>query len=459
MKTIKKNKIPSPVKFNYESGDSSKKRRNPSTRLKSVDSMLTRDKRNRLQANTRDLTQNFALAGWAVRRHLDYISQFDLQANTGDVGLDRDIEAMMEWYQRPQNCDVSRRHSFASIVRMCEERRTIDGDVFLVKMSSGHLQVIESDRVRDPDQISPENQGKIVHGVKVSPSGMLKAISVHSRDDRRGYEFERSVRAENVFHFGYFDRFDQIRGVSPLAPAVATFRDIAESSEYALQKMKVQSLFALVFYRDSSDNFGDYEASSGYEVDFGKNGGAVKLDLEPNDRAEFLESKSPANEFQSFLDHSIGMALKCLDIPISFADESRVNYSSARSAWIHYERSTRSKRRSLRDLLDRITYWRMKLFIQDGDLRLPRGMDLSAVRWEWVHSGTPWVDPKKEVEGDILAIAAGLKTRSQVVKERHGKEFRDVAEQLASEQRLLEELGVDTALNKVLDLSGEDNEE
>jgi capsid protein len=53
------------------------------------------------------------------------------------------------------------------------------------------------------------------------------------------FSFERIVPARNFYHFGYFDRFDQVRGIAPLATAVNTLRDTYEGMDYALAKMKV----------------------------------------------------------------------------------------------------------------------------------------------------------------------------------------------------------------------------
>ncbi len=441
---------PEATQLNYKAAEADKKRKSPNTRIQSVDSTLTPSKRKYLTANVRDIHDNMAVCSWAVRRHLDYVSSFEFQPNTKDQGLNRELEELMEWYSRPLNCDATYRHSLPALVRMLEQRRTVDGDVFVIKLKTGHLQVIESDRVRTPEGQGFEN---LIHGVKVGKAGELRAIAVNRRNDRYGYELERMVRAGNVIHLGYFDRFDQVRGVSPLASAVNQFRDVMEASEYALARMKISQLFGLVFYRDSVDSFGDVEADGdNYNVDFGKSSGLV-LDLEAGDRAEFLESESPHQEFQSFAETMTMGALKSLDIPISFFDESKVNYSSSRSAWIAYQKSTASKQRALRDMLNRLTVWRLGLFIQDGYLTLPSGMTLGQLRWDWVTSGTPWVDPLKEVRGDILAIAAGLKTRAQVVRERYGRDFREIADQLAVEQEYMEQSGVSTSLNGLVEIN------
>ena len=123
---------------------------------------------------------------------------------------------------------------------------------------------------------------------------------------------------------------------------------------------------------------------------------------------------------------------------------------STKSAAVHYEKACKHKRAGLQEILDRITLWRLGLFIEDGDLSLPRGLDLASVRWEWVHDWTPWWYPSKEVKGDVLAIAAGLKTRSQVIKERHGRDFRDVIDQLAREEEYIREAGVAIATDKII---------
>lgn len=443
-----------PTALAYDSAETDTKRRVPSTRLKSVDNILTPTKRKRLVSSTRDIVQNFSIAQWAVKRHLDYNSSFSFQPRTGDDGLDKELVHLMEWYENPFNCDISGRHSFCQMIRMAEERRVVDGDVFLVKMASGHLQAIESDRVRT-DAMGNSSSEDTIHGCKVTRGGRLRSISVHSRTPSGGYEFERNVRAGNVYHLGYFDRFDQIRGVSPLASAINSFRDTYEAADYALAKMKVSQLFGLAFYRENPDEFGAAASSdeSGYDVDFGK--GPVMLDLDPGDRAEFLESKSPHQEFQSFMETMIGVALKALGIPFSFYAENFTNFFGAKSAAIHYEKSCKSKRATLRELLDRITFWRLGLFMEDRELSLPAGMELSELTWEWVHDGTPWWDPSKEVRGDVLAIASGLKTRSQVIKERHGRDFRDVVDQLAREEQYIKDAGITVETDKLI-ISGDE---
>lgn len=136
------------------------------------------------------------------------------------------------------------------------------------------------------------------------------------------FSFERIVPAETFITS--VTSIGSTRCISPLATAVNALRDTYEGMDYAVSaKMKVSQLFGLIFFRDrlspdetGNDTLGQTSGSeedgTGYEVDFGR--GPVQLDLDPGDRAEFLESKSPSTEFQSFSQVMVSVAdIKALD--------------------------------------------------------------------------------------------------------------------------------------------------
>ena len=431
--------------FNYDAASTSTKRRNVTTTIKSTDDLLTPEKRQRLISNANDLQRNYSIAAWAIRRHLDYVSSFTFHPKTGNGPLDADIRDLMGWYERAPNCDVTERHTLCRLVRLLEARRTIDGDVFVVRRGDGRLQAVESDRVRNP----PEADANWKHGVKLSDAGAMTQIAVHKRNSFGGYVFDRNVAGRNVQHLAYFDRLDQVRGVSPLASAINSFRDCLEASEFALLKMKVSALMGLVFYREDYGSLGgvsedaDEDDASGprYSVDFAR-GNTLVLDLDPGDKAELLESRTPSTEFQNFLNQSIAAALRALDMSFLFYDQSQSNYSSIRAAQIDYEASCKSKRQDLKEFLDRLTWWRLNLWIAEGVLTLPRGMEPSDLNWVWIPEGRSWVDPGKEIRADLDAIAGGLKTRAQVRAERYGDNWEDVVIALANENDLMRELGL-----------------
>jgi capsid protein len=248
-----------------------------------------------------------------------------------------------------------------------------------------------------------------------------------------------------MLHLAYYDTFEQVRGVSPLASAIASYHDVLEMSEYARLKAKVSQFFSMTIARDAPEyrGLGESDCDSDYGSqlrDFGK--APLILDLDPGDKAEFLESKTPSTEFQAFIQLSLQIALKSLDIPWSFLDESHTNYSGSRIATLQYIKSCESKRRDVELLLDQITYWIISNWVAQGVVELPGGMTMKDVKWKWIPAGTPWFNPAEEGQADIDLINAGLKTRTEVRLEKFGDNWKDVADRLKDEEEYINELNL-----------------
>lgn len=417
--------------FGYDAAEATSKRRPPSGHTHGEDAVLPIAGRSKIQSSARDLARNFALTGWMIRRHADYIVPHSFHSRSGDEGFDREFEAAVAEWSEPENCDFSGRFHLCELTRLAESCATIDGDFGVLKLDSGHVQGIESDRVRNPER-NLRRDGEWFNGVKVI-AGRPLAYGIWGRGDSgKGFKFEREVQAAALYLHGHFGRVDQYRGVSTLASGLNSIQDVHEGMGYALAKLKVEQLFALAFYRDATDSAGDLDDSAavdedgeesdkaGYKVDFGK--GPVSLDLEPGDRAEFLHGNSPGSDTQAFMLNVIMVALKSLDIPFSFYDESHTNFFGSRAAWLHYERSCKPKRERVRRFLDHWTRWRTQVALRSG-LRIPAALTLVKPWWEWVPAGMPWWDPAKEIKGDVEAIKAGLSTPQRVVRERGGGDF------------------------------------
>jgi capsid protein len=438
------------TRFGFDAVKSTGRRKLPANILRSADDELTQSERGSLIANGRDIVQNFSLAAWAVRRHLDYVSTFTFQARTGDRGLNKEIEQFVEWAGAAENYDVAGRYSLSEATRMAEAARTVAGDILEVRMSDGRVQFVESDRIRDPIDsaaVGKYDRNRIFHGVLTNESGRHLAYAVHRRRRRAGgFDFERWVPAHNAYLFGYFDRFDQVRGVELLAPALNMLRDTYKGVDFALGKMLVSQLFGLVFYRDSLDSVGESVNESGepaeaddtnQQEDFKQ--GPVKLDMEREDKVEFLESKTPSVELQQFLQATISLSIKSLDLPFSFYDESFSSWSGQRQAQIQYALSAHNRQKSGKARLNSWTDWRIPLAVDDGQLKLP--FEPSKLCYEWVPKGIPWVDPLKEVQAWIAAIEAGLTSRTLVIKTL-GLDPDEVWDDLQAEQKAASDRGL-----------------
>lgn len=448
--TVDNNGVGGPI----DAVDQPKKRRVPRGRTNSLDDEIRDRKREQITKTARNVQRNFEVAAFMIRKHLDFVSRFSFQIRTENESFNQDVKKFVEWWSRPRNFSVNGRHSLAKSIRLAESSRCCDGDVFFVKRKDGRVQAIEADRVRTPDSHSRDvpkfNELLTYNGIETNRVGRARRYALHSRKREGGVEFAKWVSASNIFAHGFYDRFDQERGVSPVLSSLARMQDVYENFDYALARSKVAQLFGLVFFRDAVEN-GMGEVSGEDSDDDGKDDlFNVKLgnrplifDLDPGDDAKFLENKTPAVEFQSFTAQMIAVALKSLDIPYSFFDESVGNFFGNKAALTLYEKSAQEKVIDCKELLRKLTIWRFRLAIEDGDISLPRSIkSMDDIAFEWVPSGLPWFDPR-DIRGDADAIDSGMIDREAICRKRLGRSWADdVFPNLVREQEMIDGAGL-----------------
>ena len=418
------------VQIGFDAVKNKQKRRAPRQTVYLQDAKLRGRHRETAIATSQDLMQNFPVAGWAVRKHLDYVSTFNFQANSGNEAVDAEIERFISEWGKKRNFDIAGRHNLSRFVRLLEARRVIDGDVFVARIGGtgaktrGKVQAIEGYRVQQPNQDvpnvkDPEELAKWVNGVKLGPHGEAQRYCVYTKNMDGANEFTGMMMAKNVTSIGYYERFDQVRGISPILSALNSFQDVYEAQDLALAKMKISQIFGLVLTRDAivaEDQFGgpvatfdtdgDDIADAGYEFDFGS--GPQMLDLDEGHDAKFIESATPPTQTVDYMKFCLRLALKSLDLPDSFLSEDVTNFFGSRAALLHYLRSCDNKIADLTEALDEITSWRLGMAFAAGELELPAGVSFEDIQWRWVHRGVPWWDPEKEARGHIAAIQAGF---------------------------------------------------
>jgi capsid protein len=434
----------------YDCTRNTGQRKPPTALLRSEDDELLPTPRGQVITLGRDVRRNFAIAAWAIRKHIDYVATFHYHCQTGDETLDGRVEELVEWWAKPRNFDAAGRHGRRRMLRLLEGARTTDGDVGLLKLASGKVQAVEGDRVRTPmawpegQQGAPDWLPKMKHGVVCGEANQALAYAINKRGlgfqygpdwffAANSFIFERLVPARDMILHGYFDRIDQIRGISPIAAALNSFRDVYEGFNYALAQAKVAQLFALAIKRNSTKALEEFDSAEGPSADYRKqidfNRGAALLDLDPGDEADFLESNNPSANWQAFMNLVIAASLVALDIPLIFFDCTKGNYAQTRGSWILYDHSATAKRADNRELLDDLTAWRMAMFLYYGTLQVPDGFPLQKLLGEWISDGVPWIDPLKDIQADGQAVDRGFASTPGICKQNGKNAYRIVDEQ------------------------------
>lgn len=440
--------------FGYNAVEDKNRRKRPVSRTKHEDEQLDLWSRDKALATNRDQQRNLSWVAWACRQHLDYVSQFQFRATGDNETWNEKFEELMREKMKKDNCDVAGRHDFSQMMRIFEQCKVTDGDCGLMKVRGGYLQAVEADRIRKPDEGLPERYKDCTElGLVLDGFGRVKHYAISKRELIAGtayshLRFDRMVKASNMFFDGYFTRFDQTRGISPLLSALNTNQDLAEAFEYTLIKTKFHAMLGMAIKRESAGSVDGWEpygtktatsssGGTGTRYNFEMKPG-LKLEMEPGDSVDMIESKTPNEEFVPYTEAMLRCAMLAFDIPFSFYNSQQFSYNAGRQDTIRYVKSAKSKQEKNRAIRDAITQWWLDEWLISGDITLA---EYNAAQWHWQASGTPLIDPQKEVPAMQMMVVNGLKSRTEFINEMGG-DFRETAKLLKREEAYFEELGL-----------------
>jgi len=437
------------LQFGYNAVADKNRRKRPVSRTEHEDEILDQWSRRKALATNRDQHRNLAWVAWACRVHLDYVSSFTFRATSENEEWNERLEELVREKSMKENCDVAGRHDFDQMMRIFEQCKVTDGDAGLMKIKGGLLQPIESDRIAKPEGGGAPRDDISDMGLVLDSFGRVKWYCLNTRDKYNTMRYDRMVNARNMIFDGYFTRFDQTRGISPLLSALNTNQDLAEAFEYTLIKTKFHAMLGMAITRqvtdDNNDGFGPYgtdtatssSGSTGTRYNFEMRPG-LKLELDPGDGVDMLESKTPNEEFVPYTELMLRCALLAFDMPFSFFNSQQFSYNAGRQDTIRYIRSAKNKQDKNRAVRDAVTKWWLREWLLDGSITLD---EYNNAKWHWQASGTPLIDPQKEVPAMTQMVALGVKSRTEFANEM-GMDFRETARLLKREEDLFEKLGV-----------------
>jgi len=292
--------------FGYDVITDVKKRKQSSGVIKSEDDELKPHNRRKIISSSQDQIRNFSIAGWMIRKHLDYVSRFYFQAQTENDDLNEYMEELFNDWSRAINCDIARRHNLRGLMRLFESHKIIDGDAGLIKINNGKLQGLEGSRIAKPTTGIPISYQKSItaQGLILNRWGAVEKYVINKRNSSGSLEYDRLVDYNNMFFDGYFGRFDQTRGISPFVTALASLQDCREAIEYQLIKAKMHAMFGVAITTEVVSDIGN-----GFHYSDGMAGGepdedtedyefslkpGLKLNLKPGDKIDTIESKTPS---------------------------------------------------------------------------------------------------------------------------------------------------------------------
>lgn len=446
--------------FDYEAVQNTDRRKQISSGQKPhQDIVLKPHERKRGEQATNDLIDNLPLAGWMIRRHVDAVSSFYFDVDSAAGDKRKEVIDFLEWHGKPKNFDAARRHSRDAAVRLYEMNKALDGDSMMATITAksspryGSLQLVEGSLIAKPKDFPP-NMNTVNkdgdprftdQGLELDTYGGVKSFIVckYSKT-KKALLFDRRVLARNAIYSGYFDRYAQTRGISPLLCAVNQFLDIKEGMESILLKIKLHALFGIAITQDAIDSVDGLPSSAEEIEDEGAEAGSVSqedvareidmskgpfnLNLLPGEAASTVESDTPPESVRDYTNLAIRCGLLAFDIPYTFFDGRSSTFSHIIADRKMYEESIRAKRDKNQESMEEYLDFAINYGIDIGRIK---GISFEEIR-PLIHvhpRPSPWLDKMNEIKASEREVALGLKSIPTLGKERNVDVFAELEKQ------------------------------
>jgi lambda family phage portal protein len=232
-----------------------------------------------------------------------------------------------------------------------------------------------------------------------------------------------------------------------MASAMSRLNMLGAYEEAELVAARIGASKMGFYTSEAGDSFIGDEDDQGYLIDAAEPG--VFSQLPAGTGFTSFDPTHPTSAFESFnkailrgIASGLGVAYNSLA-----SDLEGVSFSSIRSGTIEERDQWRVKQNWMtQHFMDRIYEQWLSMQLLNGSLGLSMtDFDkLTEIRWQ--PKAWQWVDPLKDIKASTEAINAGIKTASEVVAEQGG-DIEDIYDQLAYEQQLAKDKGLNLSIN------------
>lgn len=393
------------------------------------------------------------------------------------------------WAENRRACDATGVNNFYEMQQLALTSWLTSGDCFVLFKErdpsfltpySLRLHIIEADRIStpgDPGFQAPhyttgktESGNAIFDGVEIDAEGMVVAYYIRNTYpmDAMAGQPTSWVRVEavgketglpNILQLMESERPDQYRGVSYLAPVIEPLLQLRRYTESELTAAVVESFFtAFVKTEAGTDEnpFNEVGDGTGNQTDevskdpneYEMGPGQVNI-MGPGEDVTFADPKRPASGFQSFMDSICEQIGAALEVPKDLLLKAfNSSYSASRAALLEAWKAF-SMRRDwfVRDFCRPVYEAWLTEAVARGRIVAPGYFTNPLLRSaylgsDWIGPSQGQLDPEKEINAEILAIAHGFSTHAQSTIKLNGGEWGANVEQLSREAAQLEAAGL-----------------
>lgn len=257
----------------------------------------------------------------------------------------------------------------------------------------------------------------------------------------QGHRYDR-IPANEIIHGFLITRAGQSRGVPWMHSAMTRLNQLGGYEEAELVAARIGACKMGAIITGDGSYTGDAEQNDGSMLEDAEPG--VFRILPKDSKLETFEPEHPTTAFPFFMKIMLRGISSGLDVAYNSlaSDLEGVNYSSIRSGVLEERDAWRILQTWMAEsFLQRVYDAWLPMAMLTQEVTLPNSKIEKFSKPEWQPRGWDWVDPSRDQDANVAAIAAGLKTRSQILAE-HGRDVEEVFRGLAEEEKLAASLGL-----------------
>jgi lambda family phage portal protein len=345
-----------------------------------------------------------------------------------------DPKIVAAWNRFWHRADAEGMFDLAGLLRRAAQSWVRSGEAFFVMDTADDGTLLL--RLISPEQVDRDRSedlgdgGMIVQGVEIDARGRRLAYWVLPTPPDAPFPMAGpSVRmlASDVVHIYEARHPGQLRGVSPLTSIATRAVELDQLEDAILTKARVSALFA-GFVRDPS---GDAGFSRGPDENLSLEPGVLRVI--PADSEVTFTPHGDASTQPELARYMMRTLAAGAGVPYELmsGDLSQVNFSSSRLGLMEFRRRIKALRNSLIEhqaLRPIFRRWALQEILAGRLGADPEQLPEPVFMWP----GWDPIDPKSEVDADIAAIGARLKSRSEVIAAR-GRDPEEVNAELAAD--------------------------
>jgi lambda family phage portal protein len=428
-----------------------------------------------------------------------------LSYSPDSYALGTDAAAMREWARLVERefenyahgssrlVDARRQLTLTGLVHRVVAAAMIDGEAFGAIRAKPGARFATCVQLIDGDRISPpiDRATTYPHGVQKDPWGEIIAYFVRRahpgavliEDQTKKYQWDRVPRSTAngrpvMIHVRSEPnaRAEASRAVAETATILGQAKQLHRYQQSELNRAVLASTYAATISSEADystamnvigadtdrlqNEYGSVMAGLTLErmataADFYKEGGlsingSKVVHLLPGEKLDIVQPTGAPQTFAEFekrVLHQLAAGLG-VDYPTLTSDYQGLPYAAARLSLQGAHRNFAIIRENVtQEFCSKIFRAWLEEAILVGAVPVPPGVSDLTNSWDaltrcsWLAIGAPKIDPKKEIEADILALQHGLTTRA-ILAARDGLDLDELLQQRAEEEARMKELGL-----------------